>query len=274
MGCATIPERLPAFDRINRRAYQQRGVLRQFGAASGWLEPGERLAVELVAEAARDAPVLDIGIGGGRTAPLLRQISADYRGIDYTPAMVAVARRRYPDAVFLEMDARKLAFPDDSFALAVFSYNGIDSIDLGGRRQVLQEVFRVLRPGGCFVFSALNRRNAPAAGHWPDWTVFRDAGRSPAGWLRAIARLLVGGLNRLRRARLFRAGLNVAVGQIAAHNFSLVTLFVSLEEQLKELRSAGFSVEAIFAPDGTPVPVDGAQAGDAPWYNYVVRKPG
>ena len=119
-------------------------------------------------------------------------------------------------------------FPAHSFGLVLFSYNGIDSIDLGGRKQVLQEVYRVLRPGGCFVFSCLNRRDAAMAARWPDLTVFRRAGWSPALWMRATARLLVGGINRLRRAPMLRAGAEIAVGQIPAHNFALVTLFMSV----------------------------------------------
>lgn len=272
MRSGTVPNALPALDRINRVAYQHRGILRQFGQAAGWLEPGEQRAIAHIADAVPGTPILDIGVGGGRTAPLLRALSSDYRGIDYVPAMVSLARRRFPDIAFLEMDARNLAFPDDSLGLAVFSYNGIDSIDLDGRTQVLREVFRVLRPGGYFVFSALNRRDVAVAGHWPDWTVFNDAGRSPGRWLRSTARLTLGGVNRLRRAGMLCSADEIAVGQIAAHNFALVTLFVSVPEQVQELHAAGFSVCAIFAPDGTRVAIENAQDCTAPWYHYVARK--
>ena len=43
MGANAMPLQAGDFDRINRRTYRRRGVLRQFGAASGWLEPGEGL---------------------------------------------------------------------------------------------------------------------------------------------------------------------------------------------------------------------------------------
>src|ERR1700688_5250770 len=80
----TIPFRIPEFDRINQRTYRKRGVLRQFEQASGWLEPGEQVAIDHVANAVRDGAILDIGIGGGRTAPLMANISANYRGINNT----------------------------------------------------------------------------------------------------------------------------------------------------------------------------------------------
>ncbi len=273
MNANVIPVSLPALDRINRHAYQRRGVLRQYRSAVGWLEPGEQKAIEHIAEASRGKAILDIGVGGGRTAPMLREISSDYRGIDYTPAMVEIARQRFPDIAFLEMDARKLAFADETFGLVVFSYNGIDSVDLDGRLSVLREAYRTLTPGGYFVFSALNRRGASIASHWPDWDVFRGAGHSPTRLLRAYARLAVGGLNRLRRSRIRREADDMIVGQIAAHNFALVTLFLSLREQLRELRVVGFVVEAVYQHDGAAVATDGSGETDAPWYYYVARRP-
>ncbi|HUN43594.1 MAG TPA: class I SAM-dependent methyltransferase [Acetobacteraceae bacterium] len=79
------------------------------------------------------APILDIGVGGGRTTPLMRAISTNYCGIDYIPEMVAIARRRFPDADFRVMDAREMDFHNGRFALTTFSYNGIDSVDVKGR---------------------------------------------------------------------------------------------------------------------------------------------
>lgn len=272
MAADAIPLLTPELDRINRSAYQQRGVLRQFGAATGWLEPGEREAVLSVAHTARDAPILDIGVGGGRTAPLMRDISADYHGIDYTPEMVALSGRRFPELTFQQMDARRLEFADARFRLVTFSYNGIDSVDLAGRQAILREVHRVLQPGGYFVFSALNHDAAAQAGHWPDWSVLRGAGLDPRRLARGVARLLVGGINRLRRVAMTRDDGEVAIGSIAAHNFALVTVFTSPAAQVRQLRAAGFTVEAVFAPDGHRVPVDGRMDTAAPWYHFVARK--
>ena len=261
----------PDLDRINRPAYRRRGVLRQYGAASGWLEPGERAAVLAVADEVRDGAILDLGVGGGRTAPLLRPIGRAYIGIDYTPALVDVARARFPDCDFREMDARKLAFADGAFALACFSYNGIDSVDPAGRQQILREVHRVLRPGGAFVFTALNRQPRARLHRWPDWSVFHGAGRSPARWLRSSARLLLGAANRLRHLPMRRDEGAVAIGNIAAHNFALVTVFTSPAEQVRQLQDAGFSVRAIFRRDGHELAAADAGATEA-WYYYVARK--
>jgi SAM-dependent methyltransferase len=268
----TIPLHAPDFDRINQRTYGRRGVLRQFETASGWLEPGERVAIEHVADAVRDRAILDIGVGGGRTAPLMAELSTNYRGIDYTPAMVEVARRRFPNLCFHEMDARRLTFADDSFSLVTFSYNGIDSVDLGGRLDVLRQVHRVLLPGGYFVFSVLNRQGPAHGEHWPDFRVFRDAGLSPVKLPRALARFAQGGINWLRFRLVAREDADVAIGNVSAHNFGLVTLFTSVGAQLRQLRDCGFAVESIIEPDGRRIAADGSEPTSAPWCHFVARK--
>jgi len=273
MMTETIPLRIPEFDRINQRTYRKRGVLRQFEQASGWLEPGEQVAIDHVANAVHDGAILDIGIGGGRTAPLMANISANYRGIDYTPDMVEVARRRFPGLCFHEMDARRMSFADDSFDLVAFSYNGIDSVDLAGRLDILRQVHRVLVPGGYFVFSALNRQGSAHGEHWPDFRVFRDAGLSPIRLPRALGRFAQGGINWLRFRMITQAGTDVAMGNVSAHNFGLVTLFTSVAAQLRQLQQCDLAVEAIFEPDGHRIAPDGSEPTRAAWCHFVARKP-
>lgn len=260
------------FDRINRRTYQTRSALRQMEAATDWLEPGERLAFELIADCVRDGAILDIGVGGGRTAPLMLAISRNYCAIDYSPAMASAARKRFPTLRILEMDARRLSFPANSFDLAAFSYNGIDSVDLTGRLEILRGVHRVLRLGGFFVFSALNREGPAHEDHWPDFHVFRDAGLSPNRLLHAAARFMLSGANWLRLHPLAKEGDDVAIGHISAHNFGLITLFTSLRAQLGQLGDAGFRVEAIFEPDGRRIAADGSEPTHAPWCHFVACK--
>lgn len=257
---------------LNRKAFQRRGVLRHFGLASGWLERGEQLAVLSVAEALRGAPILDIGVGGGRTAPLMMEISTDYCGIDFAPKMVAMARSQFPSFDFREMDARRMEFGDGSFALATFSYNGIDAVDLEGRRAIMREVHRVLRPGGYFVFSALNRNGREWLPRWPNWEVFQGAGLQPLRLLRATAKLLLSGFNRLRWSGRRCDDEDAAIGTLAAHNFSLVTMFTSPLETQRQMQEAGFAVEAMFDPDGGELALNDRKNSTAPWYHVVARK--
>jgi SAM-dependent methyltransferase len=257
-------------DWVNRRVYASRGAVRQYASAVGWLDAGERSAVAQAAQRLNGGRVLDIGVGGGRTAPLLRQLGGAYVGVDYTPDLVVVARGRYPDLDLREMDARRLDFPDGSFGLVVFSYNGIDSIDLPGRAQVLREVHRVLAPGGAFVFSALNR-DGPAFGE-PPWIRERHW-RGPAGWLRQARRIALAVWNERRNRALFKDYGDVALGPISGHDFGMVTVFTSLATQTRQLEEAGFAVEAVLDAEAGQQVAAGPDGRGASWFYYIARKP-
>ena len=71
-------------DEVNRQAWSEAGTLRWFARYEGWSDPGERAAVELLAQEFEGLPILDIGVGAGRTTPMLRAISDDYRAIDFS----------------------------------------------------------------------------------------------------------------------------------------------------------------------------------------------
>jgi SAM-dependent methyltransferase len=257
---------------LNRKAFQRRGVLRQYGSASGWLERGEQIAVLSVADAVRGAPILDIGVGGGRTAPLMQEISTDYCGIDFAPKMVAMAHSQFPGFDFREMDARHMEFDDGHFALVTFSYNGIDAVDLDGRRAIMREVHRVLGPGGYVVLSALNRNGSEWLPRWPDWEMFQGAGLRPLRLLRATAKLLLGGFNRLRWSGKRCDDADEAIGTLAAHNSSLLTMFTSPSGTQRQMQEAGFTVEAMFDPDGGELALKDGTHSEAPWYHVVARK--
>jgi SAM-dependent methyltransferase len=88
-------------------------------------------------------------------------------GIDLSQAMVQAASQ-LAQAVqvavqFQVMDAMELRFPEASFDVALYSYNGLELLPgKEGKRRAMQEVHRVLRRGGHFIFCthslfALNR---------------------------------------------------------------------------------------------------------------------
>src|SRR2546423_621717 len=96
----------PVAEQINRKAWKAH--VREAVLAEGFSDPGEHSAIEEVERHARHQPILDIGVGGGRTIPILRRISRDYTGIDYIPELVLACRRRFPEAHVMLGDARNL----------------------------------------------------------------------------------------------------------------------------------------------------------------------
>ena len=112
----------------------------------------------------RESRILDVGCGYGRT--LLALHDHGYRnlaGVDPAPAMIAAARSRVPLATFQVMNPPSLPFPDGSVdgVLLFTVLTCIPSDD--GQRALIQEVSRVLRPGGLLHLSDLwvqeDRRN-------------------------------------------------------------------------------------------------------------------
>jgi SAM-dependent methyltransferase len=101
---------------------------------------------ELV-RSAGDGPVADLGCGPGRITAHLRSLGLSAFGIDLSPAMVAVARRTYPELRFDEGSMTALDLKDDSLAGIVAWYSIIHTPP-----ELLPAVFaefqRVLAPGG------------------------------------------------------------------------------------------------------------------------------
>ena len=158
MPPSSLPDGQSNATDLNKAAYATRRILGSYKSATG-LTVAETILFARHADPARLPPggVLDIGIGAGRTCKALSSLGRPYTGLDFVPEMVAAAKRQYPALDLRVMDARNLdAIPPASIALAVFSFNGIDSTGAEFRARVLSEIARVLVPGGLFIFSSHN----------------------------------------------------------------------------------------------------------------------
>jgi ubiquinone/menaquinone biosynthesis C-methylase UbiE len=97
-----------------------------------------------------DLDVLEIGVGQGSHAGLIAQRARSFTGIDITEPAVAATRARMQqlglaNAHIVQMDAEEMTFPDCSFDY-IWSWGVIHhSADT---RRVLEQMHRVLRPGG------------------------------------------------------------------------------------------------------------------------------
>lgn len=98
----------------------------------------------------RDHPggrVLEVGSGPGTVSAYLHRLGAAVRGIDLSPRMVELARRRHPEIGFEVGDMGALDVADASVAGVVAWYSLIH-VPAPRRPQVIGEIYRVLRPGG------------------------------------------------------------------------------------------------------------------------------
>lgn len=94
--------------------------------------------------------VLEIGSGPGHVADILIQAGAIVTGVDFSPEMVEVAQRKYPDIAFKQADAERLPFKESSFDSVVANFV---VHHLARPEVVFREVNRVLKLGGRFAFS-------------------------------------------------------------------------------------------------------------------------
>ena len=104
----------------------------------------------------RGSRVADLGCGSGVFTELLRREGYESVGLDISPKLVELGRKKYPGLELLEGDAENLPFKSDS----------LDGVLLSGLvhhfpdpRRLAAEVRRVLKRGGRFVAFDPNRMN-------------------------------------------------------------------------------------------------------------------
>ncbi|QLD87540.1 class I SAM-dependent methyltransferase [Natronomonas salina] len=105
-------------------------------------------------EGRRARTALDVGCGNGRHAELLTEHADRVVGVDASRGLLSVARERVPDAHLLQGDAAELPLTDGSVDLAVYVATLHHLPTRGLRRQSLDELARVLAPGGTALVSA------------------------------------------------------------------------------------------------------------------------
>ncbi|MFF4273657.1 class I SAM-dependent methyltransferase [Streptomyces sp. NPDC001536] len=94
----------------------------------------------------------DLGCGPGHVAAWLAGKGAHTVGIDLSPGMVAVGRRRFPQVEFREGDLLELPARDAEFGSLAALYT-IIHLDPGELHRAFEEMARVLRPSGLALLS-------------------------------------------------------------------------------------------------------------------------
>ena len=102
--------------------------------------------------------VLEIGVGCGSTAELIASHCKSFTGIDLTDTACQMTRRRFQflnlSANLLQMDAENMSFRDSSFDY-IWSWGVVHHS--ANTRQIINEMHRVLRPGGEAVVMVYHR---------------------------------------------------------------------------------------------------------------------
>jgi ubiquinone/menaquinone biosynthesis C-methylase UbiE len=97
----------------------------------------------------QDSKILDLCCGSGQTTQFLVQRSRHVTGLDASPLSIRRAQQNVPQATYIEAFAEKIPLSDNEFDL-VHTSAAMHEMKAEQLRQILQEVYRVLKPGGYF----------------------------------------------------------------------------------------------------------------------------
>ena len=135
----------------------------------------------------QDDALIELGCGAGRIAFGLWELGYKHiLGIDHSKGMISEARRinklQETGISFQIADAAKIPFEDGVFDGAIFGFNGL--MQTPGRENrlgIMAEIFRVVRPGAWFVFTAHDRELSWSRAYWQEQRQLWKEGRQEPG---------------------------------------------------------------------------------------------
>src|SRR5262245_19988172 len=180
--------------------------------------------------------VIDLGCGSGIWAQALSLAGYDVLGIDLSPSMIAIARKRVPRGAFKSGSLLKIAIPRCVAVTSLgeclnYLFDKSNNLDQLGR--LFRRVYSALKPGGVFIFDIAEpgRGRGPRQKHREgrDWAVLVEVDED-----KATRRLT-------RRITSFRKIGSSYRRSEELHELQLYTR----SEVARELRKAGFRVRTL-----------------------------
>lgn len=207
----------------------------------------ELLLQTLAADGVREGLVVDLGCGTGILAEAVSKAGYDVLGIDLSPVMVEMARRRVPGGQFRCESLLTAELPPSIAVAAVgecFNYRFDETNSRAQLRSLFGRIHDTLVPGGVLLFDAAGPGRVP--GDEPvkthvdggDWALLMDAEENRA------ARRLTRCITSFRRVgELYRR-------DDECHELDLLPA----KELLADLEAAGFETRVLDDYDGFALP--------------------
>lgn len=251
---------------ITQTNYEDPTLVQNYGRRSG-LHPAEIALFRIFKEELKDANFLDVGIGTGRTSSYLINAVKEYHGVDYSQKMIEYCKTAFPQnsKSFSCSDARNMPeFKDNQFDFVFFSFNGIDCVGIEDRSLVLAEIYRILKPGGRFLFSS---HNTQCASQLKLWKIALNP-------LKTLASLKI---FKYRKANndfdSLRSTDDFFVFQDLDYSNPIELVYIKPTYQKNLLRKAGFTGISFYARrDGSVVSEKSLSAYDQSWLYYCGTK--
>lgn len=211
--------------------------------------------------------VLDIGIGAGRTTIYLAPLATEYVGIDFSPTFIDHVNRTMPHVSAKLGDIRDLSdFDSAHFDFVMASFNVIDFVSHDDRLKALNDVCRVLKPGGVFVFASHNR-SFELIGAAPKLETSKNPARQLLRFMRWIRRV-----RNYRKLREHWASTDeYSIVADIGNDFSTLHYYIDQGTQRQQLAKSGFSTLEVFDIFGDPV-APGVPERKSAYLTYVAQK--
>ncbi len=126
-----------------------------------------------------DTQVLDLCCGSGQATQFLVQHSQAVTGLDASPLSLKRAGQNVPQADYVEAFAEAMPLPDHRFDL-VHTSMALHEMQPDQRQQIVQEVYRVLKPGGQFALVDFHSPTNPL--FWPGLSLFLALFETATAW--------------------------------------------------------------------------------------------
>ncbi|ACK64420.1 Methyltransferase type 11 [Rippkaea orientalis PCC 8801] len=123
--------------------------------------------------------ILDLCCGGGQTTRFLLEKSPKVTGLDASATAIRRASQGVPQAQYVEGLAEKMPFSDNQFDLVHISV-ALHEMEPEQLKQILAEVYRVLKPGGMFALIDLHKPTNLL--FWPPLAVFMLLFETHTAW--------------------------------------------------------------------------------------------
>ncbi|MEH2198349.1 class I SAM-dependent methyltransferase [Nostoc sp.] len=168
-------------------------ILRDWSYRYQWLYDGiSRLAALSVGGEARfrqlalqgltihsDTQVLDLCCGSGQTTHFLVKSSQNVTGLDASPKSLQRAQLNVPEASYVEAFAEEMPFADNLFDV-VHTSVALHEMQPQQLRKIMNEVYRVLKPGGVFTLIDFHAPTNPI--FWPGISLFLLLFETETAW--------------------------------------------------------------------------------------------
>ena len=123
--------------------------------------------------------ILDLCCGSGQATQVLVQYSQNVVGLDASPLSLQRAKNNVPEAEYVQAFAEEMPFADNTFDL-VHTSVAMHEMKPQQLRQIFQQVYRVLKPGG--IFTLVDFHAPTNSLFWPGISIFMWLFETETAW--------------------------------------------------------------------------------------------